>query len=119
MNRRVVITGIGLVSSLGDRVDEFHSALCDGRSRFRSPTLFATEGLPCHLSGEIEGFSAKAYLSGRNLRALDRTSQLVASAAALALENSGWSAEMRIREEVGVVLGTMFCSAHTISEFDR
>jgi len=119
MNRRVAITGIGLVSGLGDSVQQFHSALCGGRSRFRSPTLFATEGLPCQLSGEIPDFSATTYLRGKNFRPLDRTSQLVASAAALALENSGCSAEMRTREELGIVLGTMFCSAHTISEFDR
>jgi 3-oxoacyl-[acyl-carrier-protein] synthase II len=119
MNRRVAITGIGVVSPFGDSLTRFHSALCDGLNHFRPPTLFATEGLPCQLSGEIQGFSPKTYLSGKNFRALDRTSQLVASAAALALENSGWSAGMREEQEVGIVLGTMFCSAHTISEFDR
>jgi 3-oxoacyl-[acyl-carrier-protein] synthase II len=119
MDRRVVITGMGIVSPLGDDIHQFHSALCEGRSEFRAPTLFGAEGLPCQLSGEISGFSAKAYLNGKNLRALDRTSQLVAAAAALALETSGWSIDMRDREEVGIVLGTMFCSAHTISEFDR
>jgi 3-oxoacyl-[acyl-carrier-protein] synthase II len=55
----------------------------------------------------------------RNLRPLDRTSQLVISAAQLALEASGWSFDMRQSQEVGLVLGTMFCSVHTISEFDR
>jgi 3-oxoacyl-[acyl-carrier-protein] synthase II len=54
-----------------------------------------------------------------NLRPLDRTSRLVASAAQMALESSGWSVEMRTLQEVGLVLGTMFCSVHTISEFDR
>ncbi len=119
MDRRVAITGIGVVSPLGDDVHELHSALCDGKGRFSSPTLFTTEGLPCQLSGEIAGFSPKTYLNGKNFRALDRTSQLVASAAALALADGGWSVEMRTRDEVGIVLGTMFCSAHTISEFDR
>src|SRR2546422_11776046 len=114
MNRRVVITGIGVVSSLGDSLEQVHSSICAGRLSFHSPKLFAVEGLPCQLSGEIQDFSAKTYLSGKNLRALDRTSKLVASAAALALENSGWSPEMRTRHEIGIVLGTMFCSAHTI-----
>jgi 3-oxoacyl-[acyl-carrier-protein] synthase II len=118
MSRRVVITGVGVVSPLGDTSQKFHSALCEGRNRFQLPTLFPTEGLPCRLGGEIEKFSPKAYLSRTNFRALDRTSQLVTSAAALALENSQWSAG-RAREELGIVLGTMFCSAHTISEFDR
>src|SRR5215475_5707924 len=104
MNSRVAITGIGVVCPLGDSIRQFHSALCDGRTSFRPPTLFDTQGLPCQLSGEVEGFSAKTYLCGKNFRALDRTSQLVASAAALALEDSGWSAELKTRDEVGIVL---------------
>src|SRR5262249_36934227 len=54
-----------------------------------------------------------------NIRPLDRTSQLVAAAAGLALEDSGGAAEMRRTQDVGLGLGTMVCSVHTISEFDR
>src|SRR5205807_10348952 len=59
------------------------------------------------------------YLGRINLRPLDKTSRLAASSARLALDDSGWSAEMVKQEEVGLVLGTMFGSLHTISEFDR
>jgi 3-oxoacyl-[acyl-carrier-protein] synthase II len=44
---------------------------------------------------------------------------MVASAVKLSLEDSGWSEEMLVSEEVGLVIGTMFCGLHTISEFDR
>jgi len=80
---------------------------------------FSTDGLVCHQAGEIRSFAPEIYLGERNLRALDRTSRLVTAAATLALDDSGWSVELRRRCEVGVVLGTMFCSVHTISEFDR
>src|SRR5262249_12447237 len=50
---------------------------------------------------------------------LDRTSQLVTAAARLALDDSGWTRELRSSVEVGLVLGTMFCGVHTIGEFDR
>lgn len=119
MKRRVVITGVGLISSLGDSLERLHAALCEGRSALRPVELFSTEGLGCPLGGEIKGFDAREYLGQRNLRPLDRTSRLVASAAQLALADSGWSSEMRKEHEVGLVLGTMFCSVHTISEFDR
>jgi len=76
-------------------------------------------GLGCPLGGEISDFDATKYLGQRNLRPLDRTSRLVTSAAQLALDNAGWSMAMRNDQEVGLVLGTMFCSVHTISEFDR
>lgn len=119
MKRKVVITGTGVVSALGDSLAALHTALCEGRSALRPVELFSTEGLGCPLGGEIKAFDARQYLGQRNLRPLDRTSRLVASAAQLALDDSGWSAEMRCCREVGLVLGTMFCSVHTISEFDR
>ena len=119
MSRRVVVTGAGVVSSLGDSPAALHAALREGRSGLREVRRFSTEGLACHLGGEIAPFSAKTYLGEKNLRPLDRTSQLVASAAQMALDASGWSPRMRSDREVGLVLGTMFCSVHTISEFDR
>jgi 3-oxoacyl-[acyl-carrier-protein] synthase II len=117
--RRVVITGAGVVSSLGDTPATLHAALCEGRSGVRPVELFDTRGLGCPVGGEVKGFDAQKYLGKRNLRPLDRTSRLVASAAQLALDASGWTAEMRAEHELGLILGTMFCSVHTISEFDR
>lgn len=119
MRNRVVITGVGVVSSLGDSSITLQSSLCCGRNAIKPVELFSTTGLRCPLGGEIPSFEAQKYLGRRNLRPLDRTSRLVASAAQLALEDSGWSELMRSNEEVGLVLGTMFCSVHTISEFDR
>lgn len=119
MRNRVVITGVGLVSSLGDSSASLQSSLCSGRRAVRPVELFSTAGLGCPLGGEIPSFDARKYLGKRNLRPLDRTSRLVTSAAQLALDDSGWSESMRKDQEVGLVLGTMFCSVHTISEFDR
>src|SRR5438876_1528909 len=119
MGRRVVITGAGVISSLGDSPAKLHTALCEGRAGLRQIQLFSTQGLACHLGGEIASFSPKNYLGERNFRPLDRTSQLVAATAQMALDDSGWTAEMRSENEVGLVLGTMFCSVHTISQFDR
>ncbi len=119
IGNRVVITGSGVISPLGDSPARLHDSLCQGLSALRPVQLFSTAGLGCPLGGEIFDFDAAKYLGQRNLRPLDRTSRLVASAAQLALEESGWSPEMRNAREVGLVLGTMFCSVHTISEFDR
>ena len=115
-----MITGMGVISPLGDSPARLHDSLCQGLSGIKPIQLFSTAGLGCPLGGEILDFDAAKYLGGeRNLRPLDRTSRLVVSAAQLALKDSGWSAEMRAAQEVGLVLGTMFCSVHTISEFDR
>src|SRR5881394_1997718 len=119
MKHRVVITGAGVISPLGDSPARLHDSLCRGLSAIKPIKLFSTTELGCPLGGEIADFDATKFLGQRNLRPLDRTSRLVASAAQLALGDSGWSAEMRNSEELGLILGTMFCSVHTISEFDR
>ena len=119
MERRVVITGAGVLSTLGDSPAALHAALCEGRSSAGPVELFSTEGLACRQAHELTAFDAQAYLGKKNLRALDRTSRLVIAAASLALEQSGWDAACREAHEVGLVLGTMFCSVRTISEFDR
>jgi 3-oxoacyl-[acyl-carrier-protein] synthase II len=119
MRNRVVITGAGVISSLGDSSSSLQFSLCSGRRAVKPVELFNTAGLGCPLGGEIPSFDAQKYLGRRNLRPLDRTSRLVASAAQLALNDSGWSESMRKERDVGLVLGTMFCSVHTISEFDR
>src|SRR5215210_4263056 len=117
--RRVVITGAGVVSSVGDTPAALHAALCEGRSGISPVKLFDPKRLGSRLGGEVSDFDAQKYLGRRNRRPLDRTSRLVASAAQLALDASGWTPEMRAERELGLVLGTMFCSVRTIAEFDR
>ena len=116
--RRVVVTGAGVVSSLGDSLDTLHNALCRGRNAIRPLELFPTETLRCPLGGEIKDFDAQKYLGKRDLGRLDRTSLLVASAAQLALDASGWTAEMRSSQEVGLILGTMSRGVRSESEFE-
>lgn len=118
MANRVVVTGVGVISSLGDTSSAIHTALCEGRTSLRSvghPDL-PTDG---YMGGPITDFNPQTYLGDKNFRPLDRASQLTVSAVQLALEASGWSPESRQDFLVGLVLGTMFCSVRTIAEFDR
>lgn len=119
MKGRVAITGRGLLCALGDRAALVHQALREGKSGLSTVELFATAGLARPVGGEIKGFDAKSYLGKKNMRPLDRTARLVTTAAHLALEDSGWNAEARTGHEIGLVLGTMYGSVHTIAEFDR
>lgn len=117
--RRVVVTGIGLVSPLADEPAALHRALVAGDSGLRPVSLFNTDGLGPRHAGEIPDFAPESYLGKVNLRPVDRTARLVIVAAQLAFEASGWTPERRQRHDVGLVLGTMFGSVHTISAFDR
>lgn len=117
--KRVAITGAGVITAFGDSPAAFHSALCNGeKAAYRLEDSEAGVSA-CRQGGHIGSFQPELYLKGKPLRPLDRTGRIVVTAAMLALENSGWTAEIRRSHDVGLVLGTMFGSMHTISEFDR
>ena len=119
LQRRVVVTGVGVVSSLGDEPAKLHRALVKGQSGLGTVSLFDTDGLgPC-LVGEVRDFAPESYLGRVNLRPVDRTARLVIVAAHQAFAASGWTPALRGEHDVGLVLGTMFGSVHTISSFDR
>ncbi|HKI03147.1 MAG TPA: beta-ketoacyl synthase N-terminal-like domain-containing protein [Thermoanaerobaculia bacterium] len=120
-DRRVVITGAGVLSAIADSAAGLHAALCQGKSGLKPIELFSTEGLGCHQAGEIRPFEPRDYLGERNLRPIDRTSRLLLVAAGQALAAAGWTPEALAagENEVGLVLGTTFCSVRTIAEFDR
>jgi 3-oxoacyl-[acyl-carrier-protein] synthase II len=122
--RPVVVTGAGVLSPLADSPQGLHAALCAGTSGLKSIELFPLDGLGLdgggpREAGEIRPFEPREYLGERNLRPVDRTSRLLLAAAQRALEESGWTPELRAAREVGLVLGTTFCSVKTIAEFDR
>jgi len=115
----VAITGVGVVTPLGDALGALHEALCRGERAVSPIERFAADGLASALGAEIAGFDPARYLGeGRNYRPLDRNGRLTAAAAELALADGGWDEAGRARAAVGLVLGTMFGSVHTISEFD-
>jgi 3-oxoacyl-[acyl-carrier-protein] synthase II len=114
-----VITGAGVISSLADSPAGLHAALCEGRSGIKPVEAFAADGLGALRAGEVRPFEPRLYLGDRNLRPVDRTARLLLAAAQRALEDAGWTAERRKEHEVGLVLGTNYCSVRTIAEFDR
>ncbi len=120
MRRSVVVTGAGVISPLADSPAGLHAALCAGRNAIKPIELFPTDGIGCRQAGEIRPFEPRDYLGEeRNLRPIDRTSRLLLVAAQGALAASGWTPELRAEREVGLALGTTFCSVRTIAEFDR
>lgn len=133
---KVAITGAGVVTPLGDTPGALHEALCAGTSGLAPLDLEPPEGfagtLGCTWSGEVRGFDPREQLGAGNYRPLDRTAHLAVAAARRALSASGIAAEegedgesgdaettAREQAELGLVLGTMFGSVRTISEFDR
>jgi 3-oxoacyl-[acyl-carrier-protein] synthase II len=67
----------------------------------------------------VPQFAPEKHVRAGNIRPLDRTGRLALVGAELALADSGWDADARARQPLGLILGTMFCSVRTIGEFDR
>lgn len=119
MKDKIVITGIGVVSSVGTGKDAFWQALEDGKSGVRPVTLFDTSKLKVKLGAEISDFNPGAILGEKGLRNLDRATKLLLCAGKLALED----ARLEINEEnstgLGISVGTTMGSLWSISEFDK
>jgi 3-oxoacyl-[acyl-carrier-protein] synthase II len=106
MERRVVITGIGLVSPLGISKEPFWRALVEGRSGIRRVTRFDPEGYACQIAGEIPNDDYKDFIDVKRRRRMTHVSQLAVAGAHLALADAGVSPAWRNPFSVGVILGT-------------
>ncbi|MDD5495521.1 MAG: beta-ketoacyl-[acyl-carrier-protein] synthase family protein [Candidatus Omnitrophica bacterium] len=121
MNKRIVITGIGVLASNGIGKKAFWDALKKGRSGIKPVTLFDTGNLRAKTAGEISDFKPEDILGPKGLRNLDRSTKLVLSASKLALDDAGIKYPLSEDETdlFGVSLGSTMGSVWSISEFDK
>ncbi|MFA6142336.1 MAG: beta-ketoacyl-[acyl-carrier-protein] synthase family protein [Candidatus Omnitrophota bacterium] len=121
MDKRVVITGLGVLASNGIGKGEFWKALKEGKSGVKPVSLFDTGNLRSKLAGEIKDFNPEPILGMKGLRNLDRSTKLAISASKLALDDAGLANP--VSEEntdmFGVSLGSTMGSVWSISEFDK
>ncbi|MBI2165820.1 MAG: beta-ketoacyl-ACP synthase II [Chloroflexi bacterium] len=103
--RRVVITGMGVVSPLGMSARDLWGGLVQGRSGIGPITLFDPTEFPCRIAGEVKGFDPGAFMTPKEARRMARFSQMAVAAAALALEDSGLDLSREDAGRLGVVLG--------------
>ena len=102
---RVVVTGMGAMTPLGESPEEFWQNLIAGRSGVAPMTLCDPEGYPCRISGEVTGFEPGQYIPGREARRMARFSQLAVAAGLQAAESSGIDVSREDPYRVGVILG--------------
>ena len=104
--RKVVVTGIGVVTALGQTLDEFWSNLLAGRSGISKVTSFDTTDFPCKIGGEIRDFDPAKYMDPKEARRNDRYTQFAVAAAKLAMQDSGLDHSKVDRERAGVIIGS-------------
>ncbi len=103
--RRVVITGMGVISCLGQTVSEFWENLVAGRSGIGHITLCDTTGYPTTIAGEVKNWNPEAYIERREARRMARFSQFAVAAAKQAIAQAGLDLEREDRTRIGVILG--------------
>ncbi len=108
MSRRVVVTGVGLVTPLGTGVEKNWKRLIAGESGIRRITRFDAEaaGMPCTIAGEVPDFNVEDWLNRKDARKMDTFVQYGIAAAMMALRQSGLEIEDENAERVGVVIGS-------------
>ena len=103
--KRVVVTGLGVMSPLGESVDEYWDSLKNSKSGISNITLCDTSGFPSAIAGEVSGFDAGQYINPKEARRMARFSQLAVSAASTAIEDSQLDFNKENLERFGVVMG--------------
>jgi 3-oxoacyl-[acyl-carrier-protein] synthase II len=116
MSARVVVTGVGVISSIGAGIEEFERNLYAGGSGIGpSPLLGETA-----IAAEVRNFNPQPWLGNKGIRVLDRSARLLCVAAQMALSSTGLQQQEAGEGDpnLGLVCGTMFGSVHSITSFD-
>src|SRR5262245_21441461 len=104
--RRVVITGLGLVTPIGAGREQFWRNLTAGANGIGPVESFDTSAFPVHIGAEVKDFDPAPHVRKRPPGALGRGSQLAVAAARMALADSGIDVTGRDRSRIGVSMGT-------------
>jgi len=115
MCARVVITGIGVVTPVGNGVEEFWQALVSGQSGIGPITLFDTKESPVKIGGEVRGLEFSRYIESERCRKMSRTSKLAVVAAKMAVQDSGLHMDEETARNTDVFLGVACPDMHTIA----
>ncbi|MDD2499084.1 MAG: beta-ketoacyl synthase N-terminal-like domain-containing protein, partial [Desulfitobacteriaceae bacterium] len=88
MRKRVVITGVGVVSPVGNNKDKFWSNLINGVSGIGPISRFDVSDYTTRIAGEVRDFDAKQYMDRKEIRHMDRFTQYAVAAAKMAMEDA-------------------------------
>jgi len=118
--RRVVVTGLGVVSSLGHDIDTFWSNLIAGRCGIDRISLFDASKFDCQMAAEVKDFDpTPAFPSPKEIRRTDRFAQFGVYAGYQAMKDAGLDLDREDRDRIGVFLGSGIGGLSTVEEQHR
>ena len=116
-SKRVVVTGIGMVTPLGIGKEEFGQKLFSGETAIHEIKSFDTSSFSSHLGAEVTNFNPRDFISVKNMRRMDKTSLMTAASARMALDDAGIQITQVNRDRVGIILGTAFGATDVTIQF--
>ena len=114
--RRVVVTGLGLVSPVGIGVEESWSALVAGKSGIGPITLFDASTYPTRIAGEVKGFDPARFMDRKEVRRNDRFIHFALAAGDMAIKDAGLDMTKEDPEKVGCIIGAGIGGLRTIED---
>jgi 3-oxoacyl-[acyl-carrier-protein] synthase II len=116
-DRRVVITGLGVVTPVGNDLETFWSNLKNGVSGIRKIQAFDTSNYDCRIAGEVRDFEPKAFFkNAKDVRRTDRFTQLAMAAAKMSVQDSGIDLERVNRDRFGVLVSSGIGGLKTLED---
>ena len=119
MERRVVVTGIGAITPIGNNADEFWKGLKEGKCGIDTITAFDVSDFKVKLAAEVKGYNPEDYFDKRSARRLDKFAQFAMIAAREAMKDSGMTKENTDFDRVGVFIGSGMGGLETIEKENR
>ena len=115
--RRVVVTGLGLITPLGLGVDLSWQNLVNGKSGIRKISSFDVSAFPTQIAGEVVNFNPEDYIEFKEVKKMDRFIHFAVAAATLALNDSGLKITDSNSDRVGVLVGSGMGGLHAIEYY--
>ncbi len=106
MSRRVVITGVGLISPVGLNTEESWQAIREGRNGVGPITAFDASAFACRIAAEVKGFEPEKYIERKEIRRMGRFIQFAIAAADMAMSAAGLKLDDSAGERAGVYIGS-------------
>jgi 3-oxoacyl-[acyl-carrier-protein] synthase II len=116
MERRVVITGLGVISPVGNTISEFWNALKEGKSGVAKATRFDMTNYTTQIGAEIKNFDPSAVIEKKELRRLDLSEQYALVAAHQAYNDAGLNSSLIDAEKAGVIVGSGIGGVETLEK---
>ncbi|WP_174278184.1 beta-ketoacyl-ACP synthase II [Desulfosporosinus meridiei] len=113
--QRAVITGMGVISPLGNELDKFWNNLMDGKSGIGLLTRFDTSDLPTKVAAEVKDFEPTDWVSKKESRHMDRFAQFAIAAAKMAIQDAKLDLDKEDKERIGTVMG---CGIGGVTSFE-